>query len=182
MAFLGIAQIVAQEVGESVIFREGWRCDFSQMTLGRTCWTYLITECCFWRWIYQFLSCSYFSELFKWAWYCDHHALECASILLRHVRREWALLSFHSVCLTVCRSFRDLQPTTIDWSQPLQIWSDPCKPFWIPYLPYFRCKREKYATRILATANVTHHAIWLVFLAVFHFTVPMFTIYVCRLI
>jgi len=24
--------------------------------------------------------------------------------LLRHVRREWALLSFHSVCLDVCRS------------------------------------------------------------------------------
>jgi len=31
---------------------------------------------------------------------------------------EWALLSFHSVCLDVCRSFRNLQPTTIDRSQP----------------------------------------------------------------
>ena len=38
--------------------------------------------------------------------------------LLCHVRREWALLSFHSVCPDVCRSFRDLQPTTIDRSQP----------------------------------------------------------------
>jgi len=57
--------------------------------------------------------------------------------------REWALLSFHSVCLSVCRSFRDLQPTTIDWSQPMnQIWlagiylySDPCKPFPILWVP-----------------------------------------------
>ena len=66
---------------------------------------------------------------------------------------------------SVCRSFRDLQPTTIDRSQPNL---DPCKPFWIPCLPYFGCQREKYAkfrlfpTRILATANVMHRAIWLV--------------------
>ena len=50
------------------------------------------------------------------------------------------------VCLDVCRSFRDLQPTTIDRSQPNLVgrylsW-DPCKPFWIPYLPYVRCQRE----------------------------------------
>jgi len=53
-------------------------------------------------------------------------------------------------CLSVCRSFRDLQATTIDRSQPNLVGmyipaSDPCKPFWIPYLPYFRCQREKYA-------------------------------------
>jgi len=63
-------------------------------------------------------------------------------------------------CLSVCQSFRDLQPTTIDRSQP----------FWIPYLPYFRCQREKYAKfrllHILATANVTHRATWLVCLSV----------------
>ena len=47
-----------------------------------------------------------------------------------------------SVCLDVCRSFRDLQSTTIDRSQPNLGPSDPCKPFWIPYLPYFRCQRE----------------------------------------
>jgi len=38
--------------------------------------------------------------------------------ILRHVRREWALLSFHFVCLSVGRSLCDLQPTTIDRSQP----------------------------------------------------------------
>ena len=51
-----------------------------------------------------------------------------------------------SVCLDVCQSFRDLQPTTVDRSQPnlvgRSLSSDPCKPFWIPYLPYFRCQRE----------------------------------------
>ena len=54
------------------------------------------------------------------------------------------------VCLDVCRSFRNLQPTTSDRSQPnlvgryVLLSSDPCKFFWIPYLPYFRCQREKY--------------------------------------
>ena len=61
----------------------------------------------------------------------------------RSHRREWALLSFHSVCLSVCWSFRDLQPTTIDRSQPNLVGrSDPCKPFWIPCLPYFGCQRK----------------------------------------
>jgi len=56
-----------------------------------------------------------------------------------------------SVCLDVCQSFRDLQPTMIDrdhnqiWSAGIYLSSDSCKPFWIPYLPYFRCQREKYA-------------------------------------
>jgi len=101
--------------------------------------------------------------------------------LLRHVRRQWALLSFHSVCLSVCldvcRSFRDLQPTTIDRSQPNLVGRyisvlGP-KPLWIPYLPYFRWQEGKICkispisngsplTRILATANVTHRTIWLV--------------------
>jgi len=31
-------------------------------------------------------------------------------------RREWALLLFQDVCLDVCLSFRDLQPTMIDRS------------------------------------------------------------------
>jgi len=46
-------------------------------------------------------------------------------------------VSFRDVCLDVYRSFHDLQPTTIDRSQA-------CKPYWIPYLPYFRCQMEKY--------------------------------------
>ena len=95
-----------------------------------------------------------------------------------------------SVSLDVCRSFHDLQPTTIDRSQSNLVGRyipvlGPCKPFWIPYLPYFRCQREKYAkfhlfptcrqwngsplTRILVTVNVMHSAIWLVFTGC-HFT------------
>jgi len=37
-------------------------------------------------------------------------------------------------CLCVCRSLRDLQPATIDRSEPNLVSrsSDPCKPFWIP--------------------------------------------------
>jgi len=61
--------------------------------------------------------------------------------VLRHVCREWALLSFHFVCLDVCRSLHDLQPTTIDRSQPNLV--DRYIP--VPYLPYFGCQREKYA-------------------------------------
>jgi len=96
--------------------------------------------------------------------------------LLRHDRREWALLSFHSVCLSVWMSVGHSTtyslPWLIDhnqiWSAVIYLSSDLCKPFWIPCLPYFGCQREKYAkfclfpTCILATANVTHRAIWLV--------------------
>jgi len=32
------------------------------------------------------------------------------------------------------------------WSAGIYLSSDPCKPFWIPCLPHFRCQREKYAT------------------------------------
>jgi len=52
------------------------------------------------------------------------------------------------VCLDVGHSTTYSLPRLIDHSQ---IWSagtylslDPCKPFWIPYLPYFRCQMEKY--------------------------------------
>ena len=43
-----------------------------------------------------------------------------SACLLRHVRRvSLIVIPFClSVCLDVCRSFRDLQPTTIDRSQP----------------------------------------------------------------
>ena len=44
-----------------------------------------------------------------------------------------------------------------------QIWSaissDPCKPFWIPYLPYFRCQRENMQNFAYFQAKVTHRAI-----------------------
>jgi len=71
-------------------------------------------------------------------------------ILLRHIRREWALLSFHSVCLSVWmfvgHSATYSLPQLIDHNQicsaGIYLSSDPCKPFWIPYLPYFRCQRE----------------------------------------
>ena len=69
--------------------------------------------------------------------------------LLRHVRREWALLSFHSVYLSVSHSATYSLPRLIDhnqiWLAGIYLSSDTCKPFWIPYLPYFRCQREKYA-------------------------------------
>ena len=96
------------------------------------------------------------------------------SCILRHVRiTEWALLSFHSVfCLSVSHSATYSLPRLIDhnqiWSAGIYLSSDPCKPFWIPCLPYFGCQKEKYAKfrlfpmRILATVNVTHRAIWLV--------------------
>ena len=66
--------------------------------------------------------------------------------LLRHVRREWALLSFHSVCLSVGHSATYSLPRLIDhnqiWSAGIYLSLDPCKPFWIPYLSYFGCQRE----------------------------------------
>ena len=73
--------------------------------------------------------------------------------LLHHIRREWALLSFHSVCLSVWMSVGHSAiyslPRLIDhsqiWSEGIYLSLDPCKPFWIPYLPYFRCQSEKYA-------------------------------------
>ena len=67
-------------------------------------------------------------------------------LLLRHVRREWALLSFHSVCLSVSHSATYSLPRLISHNQicsaGIYLSLDPCKPFWIPYLPYFRCQRE----------------------------------------
>jgi len=58
--------------------------------------------------------------------------------------REWALLSFHSVCLSVWMSAGHSAtyslPRLIDhnqiWSAGIYLSSDPCKPFWIPYFPH----------------------------------------------
>jgi len=59
--------------------------------------------------------------------------------------------------LFVCLSFRDLQPTTIDRSQPNLVCMDPCKPFWIPCLPYSQCLMEKYGKFCLfPTLNGCH--------------------------
>ena len=80
-------------------------------------------------------------QLWPWTWY--GHAppksrynnrtacrlLHYNVLRLRHVRRECALLSFHSVCLCVCLSViprpcrPKLQPTTIDLIDHNQIWS-----------------------------------------------------------
>jgi len=93
----------------------------------------------------------------------------CLSVCCVTSRREWALLSFQDVCLSVGHSATYSLPRLIDhnqiWSAGIYLSLDPCKPFWIPYLPYFRCQREKYAKfrlfpmRIIATANVTHRTI-----------------------
>ena len=53
------------------------------------------------------------------------------------------------VCLSVGHLATYSLPRLINhnqiWSASIYLSSDPCKPFWIPYLPYFRCQREKYA-------------------------------------
>jgi len=52
------------------------------------------------------------------------------------------------VCLSGCLSVIPRPTAYHDWSITTKFgWlsSDPCKPFCIPYLPYFRCQREKYA-------------------------------------
>jgi len=76
------------------------------------------------QWLTFACTCNFF--LAKWVslfydtWYSYDTMIQYKQFttVLHHVRREWALLSFHSVCLSVCWSFRDLQPTTIDRSQP----------------------------------------------------------------
>jgi len=75
------------------------------------------------------------------------HRSAYPSVASRSHRREWALLSsFHSVCLSVGHSATYSLPRLIDhsqiWSAGIYLSSDPCKPFWIPYLPYFGCQRE----------------------------------------
>ena len=101
--------------------------------------------------------------------------------LLRHVRIAESEPYCHSI-LFVCLSIIPRPTAYHDWSittkfgrqvYTIYLSSDQCKPFWTPCLPYFGCQREKYAkfrlfpTRILATANVTHRAIWLVLLFYF---------------
>jgi len=90
--------------------------------------------------------------------------------LLRHVRREWALLSLHSVCLSGCLSVIPRPTAYHDWSITTkfgrQVYTCPqthVRLFGSPISHTFGARRQntKYA-RILATANVTHRDIWLV--------------------
>jgi len=106
--------------------------------------------------------------------------------VLRHVRREWALLSFHSVCCVTSRtewallSFPDVwmfvclfvclsvsHPTAYSLPRLIdhnQIWyagtylsSHACKPFWIPCLTYSRFQTEKYGKfSLFPTLNGCH--------------------------
>ena len=91
--------------------------------------------------------------------------------LSRHVHREWALLSFHSVCLSVSHSATYSLPRWIDhnqiWSAGIYLSSDPYKPFWIPYLPYFWCQREKYAKCRLfpSERDALYHMTFIVYLS-----------------
>jgi len=94
----------------------------------------------------------------------------CLSDASRSQRVSLIVIPFClSVWMSVGHSATYSLPRLIDhnqiWSAGIYLSSDPCKPFSIPYLPYFRCQREKYA-RILATANVMHSAIWLVCLSI----------------
>ena len=69
----------------------------------------------------------------------------CLSLASRSQRVSLIVIPFClSVWMSVGHSTTYSLPRLIDHNQ---IWlsSDPCKPFWIPYLPYFRCQREKYA-------------------------------------
>jgi len=70
-------------------------------------------------------------------------------VLLRHVRITESEPYCHSilfVCLSVGHSVTYSLPRLIDhnqiWSAGIYLSSDPCKPFWIPCLPYFGCQRE----------------------------------------
>jgi len=48
---------------------------------------------------------------------CDGHvSIPTAGCVLRHVRTEWALLSFHSVCLSVCLSVIPRPTVYHNWS------------------------------------------------------------------
>ena len=80
-------------------------------------------------------------------------------------RREWALLSFPDVCpdvcLSVCHSTTYSLPRLTDhnqiWYAGTYLSSNPCKPFWIPSLPYSRFQMEKYGKfRLFRTLNGYH--------------------------
>jgi len=90
-----------------------------------------------------------------------------------------ASVVFLSVCLSVCLSLasRSQRVSLIVIPFCLSVWMSVGHSTTYSLLPYFRCQREKICkispisngsplTRILATANVTHRAIWLACLSV----------------
>ena len=105
--------------------------------------------------------------------YCYHMSSVRPSVASRSQRVSLVVIPFClSVCLDVCPSFRNLQPTTIDQSQPnlvgrvlgpLSAFLDPLSP--ILSVPEGKiCKISSVSngsplTGILATANVTYLAI-----------------------
>ena len=116
-------------------------------------------------------QCSRHADNYLWFMF-----ISAIIVLLRHVRIAESEPYCHSilfVCLFVWMSVGHSTtyslPRLINhnqiWSAGIYLSSDPCKPFWIPCLPYFGCQMEKYAkfclfpTRILANVNVTHRAI-----------------------
>jgi len=80
-------------------------------------------------------------------------------------RSEWALLLFPDVCLSVwmsvCHSATYSLPRLIDhnqiWYAGTYLSLHPCKPLWIPCLPYSRFQMEKYGKfRLFPTLNGCH--------------------------
>ena len=76
--------------------------------------------------------------------------LRCLFVASRSQRVSLIVISFClSVWMSVSHSATYSLPRLIDhnqiWSAGIYLSLDLCKPFWIPYLPYFRCQREKYA-------------------------------------
>jgi len=92
----------------------------------------------------------------------------CLSVCLRCVTFADSEPYCHSilfVCvwMSVGHSATYSLPRLIDhnhiWLAGIYLSSDQCKPFWIPYLPYFRCQREKYAKfRLFPNMSTVGHA------------------------
>jgi len=83
---------------------------------------------------------------------CDWCNFVRSTVASRSQRVSLIVIPFClSVWMSLGHSATYSLPRLIDHNQiwsaipPLYLSSDPCKPFWIPYLPYFRCQREKYA-------------------------------------
>jgi len=60
-------------------------------------------------------------------------------------------------CVTFAESEPYCHSGMFVWSPGIYLSSDPCKPFWIPCLPYSRCQMEKYGKfRLFSTRNACH--------------------------
>ena len=90
--------------------------------------------------------------------------------LLHHVRREWALLSFHSVCLSGCLSVIPRPTAYHDWSITTKFGRQVYTCLWTrvslfgsPISHTFGARGKTMQNFAYFQANVTHRAIWLVF-------------------